>query len=93
MTGDTFRLVLGGHSAAAGHGAGFNQSHVIEAGHVLEPVFAHLGVEFRAYNFAQGGMGTFQQAREFFWGDFLVSFPSCSDGPRRPLPRLGGPKV
>jgi hypothetical protein len=28
----------------------------------LEPVFAHLGVEFRSYNFAQGGMGTFQQA-------------------------------
>jgi len=62
MTGDTFKLVMGGHSAAAGHGAGFNQSFIIEAGHVLEPVFAHLGVEFRAYNFAQGGMGTFQQA-------------------------------
>jgi hypothetical protein len=62
MTGDTFKLTLGGHSAAAGHGAGFNQSYVIEAGHVLEPVFAHLGVEFRAYNFAQGGMGTFQQS-------------------------------
>lgn len=62
MTGDTFKLVLGGHSAAAGHGAGFNQSYIIEAGHILEPVFAHLGVDFRAYNFAQGGMGTFQQA-------------------------------
>ncbi|KAL9181799.1 hypothetical protein ACHAXT_012142 [Thalassiosira profunda] len=62
MTGDTMKLTLGGHSAAAGHGAGFNQSFIIEAGHVLEPVFAHLGVEFRAYNFAQGGMGTFQQA-------------------------------
>eukprot|EP00581_Thalassiosira_minuscula_P014555 CAMPEP_0183713532 /NCGR_PEP_ID=MMETSP0737-20130205/8350_1 /TAXON_ID=385413 /ORGANISM="Thalassiosira miniscula, Strain CCMP1093" /LENGTH=1064 /DNA_ID=CAMNT_0025942323 /DNA_START=60 /DNA_END=3254 /DNA_ORIENTATION=+ len=62
MTGDTFKLTLGGHSAAAGHGAGFNQSYIIEAGHVLEPVFAHLGVEMRAYNFAQGGMGTFQQA-------------------------------
>lgn len=62
MTGDTFKLVLGGHSAAAGHGAGFNQSYIIEAGHVLEPVFAHLGVDFRAYNFAQGGMGTYQQA-------------------------------
>ena len=62
MTGDTFKLVLGGHSAAAGHGAGFNQSYIIEAGHVLEPIFAHLGVEFRAYNLAQGGMGTFQQS-------------------------------
>ena len=61
-TGDTFKFVLGGHSAAAGHGAGFNQSYIIEASHVLEPVFAHLGVEMRAYNFAQGGMGTFQQA-------------------------------
>ena len=29
---------------------------------MLEPVFAHLGVEMRAYNFAQGGMGTLQQA-------------------------------
>jgi hypothetical protein len=28
MTGDTFKLVLGGHSAAAGHGAGFNASYV-----------------------------------------------------------------
>ena len=62
MTGDTFELALGGHSAAAGHGAGFNQSYIIEAGHVLEPVFAHLGVNFRAYNFAQGGMGTLQQS-------------------------------
>lgn len=93
MTGDTFKLVLGGHSAAAGHGAGFNASYVHshsltvyyfscyrlslnysqytffrpsryvhQAGLVLEPVFAHLGVEFRSYNFAQGGMGTFQQA-------------------------------
>lgn len=62
MTGDTFKLVLGGHSAAAGHGAGFNASYVHQAGIVLEPVFAHLGIEFRSYNFAQGGMGTFQQA-------------------------------
>jgi hypothetical protein len=36
---------------------------VHQAGLVLEPVFAHLGVEFRSYNFAQGGMGTFQQVR------------------------------
>ena len=62
MTGDTFQLTLGGHSAAAGHGAGFNQSYIIEAGNAVEPVFAHLGVDFRAYNFAQGGMGTFQQS-------------------------------
>ena len=62
MTGDTFKLVLGGHSAAAGHGAGFNASYVHQGGLVLEPVFGHLGVEFRSYNFAQGGMGTFQQA-------------------------------
>lgn len=62
MTGDSFKLVLGGHSAAAGHGAGFNASYVHQAGLVLEPVFAHLGVEFRSYNLAQGGMGTFQQA-------------------------------
>lgn len=62
MTNDSFELVLGGHSAAAGHGNAFNQSYIIQAGHVLEPVFAHLGVWMRAYNFAQGGMGTLQQA-------------------------------
>ena len=53
-TGDSFQLVLGGHSAAAGHGAGFNASYVHQAGLVLEPVFAHLGIEFRSKNFAQG---------------------------------------
>ena len=45
------------HSAAAGHGAGFNQSNIIETGHVLKLVFAHLGIEMRAYNFAKGGLG------------------------------------
>lgn len=55
-------MVLGGHSAAAGHGNNFNQGYMIKAGEALEPVFAHLGVELRAYNLAQGGMGTFQQA-------------------------------
>ena len=58
MTQDTFHLTLGGHSAAAGHGNGFNQSYIIQAGFVLEPVFAHLGVTMRSYNFAQGGLGT-----------------------------------
>ena len=58
MTQDTFQLTLGGHSAAAGHGNGFNQSYIIQAGFVLEPVFAHLGVTMRSYNFAQGGLGT-----------------------------------
>jgi hypothetical protein len=58
ITQDTFHIVLGGHSAAAGHGNGFNQSYIIQAGHVLEPVFAHLGVTMRAFNFAQGGLGT-----------------------------------
>lgn len=58
MTQDTFYITLGGHSAAAGHGNGHNQSYTIQAGHVLEPVFAHLGVALRAYNTAQGGLGT-----------------------------------
>jgi hypothetical protein len=58
ITQDTFHIALGGHSAAAGHGNGFNQSYIIQAGLVLEPVFAHLGVTLRTYNFAQGGMGT-----------------------------------
>ena len=58
ITQDTFYITLGGHSAAAGHGNGFNQSYIIQAGHVLEPVFAHLGVTMRSFNFAQGGLGT-----------------------------------
>ena len=58
MTQDTFHITLGGHSAAAGHGNGHNQSYIIQAGHVLEPVFAHLGVALRSYNTAQGGLGT-----------------------------------
>lgn len=58
ITQDTFHVALGGHSAAAGHGNGFNQSYIIQAGHVLEPVFAHLGVTMRSFNFAQGGLGT-----------------------------------
>jgi hypothetical protein len=58
ITQDTFHITLGGHSAAAGHGNGFNQSYIIQAGHVLEPVFAHLGVSLRTYNLAQGGLGT-----------------------------------
>jgi len=62
MTQDTFHITLGGHSAAAGHGNGHNQSYIIQAGHVLEPVFAHLGVALRSYNTAQGGLGTVQQA-------------------------------
>lgn len=62
MTGDTFNMVMGGHSAAAGHGNNFVQSYFIKAGETLEPVFAHLGVELSAFNLAQGGMGTFQQA-------------------------------
>ena len=60
MTNDTFTVVLGGHSAAAGHGNHFAQSYVMTIGTVLGPVFERLGMKFTTRNGAQGGIGTLQ---------------------------------
>jgi hypothetical protein len=62
MTEDTFRVVLGGHSAAAGHGNHFQQSYTLQIQRVLEPVFARVGVTMTAQNMGMGGLGTLQNA-------------------------------
>ena len=62
LTQDTFRVVLGGHSAAAGHGNHFQQSYALQMQRVLEPVFARLGVTMTAHNLAMGGLGTLQSS-------------------------------
>lgn len=58
MTSDTFTIVLGGHSAAAGHGNHFLQSYMMQMYKVLRPIFDRVGVELIVRNLAQGGMGT-----------------------------------
>jgi hypothetical protein len=62
MTRDTFTFVLGGHSAAAGHGNHFKQSYTMQFHKVMEPVFSYLGVRLISRNLAQGGLGTIQSA-------------------------------
>jgi hypothetical protein len=58
MTNDEFTVVLGGHSAAAGHGNLFKQSYTMQMHKVLEPVLGLLGVPLTSRNMAQGGLGT-----------------------------------
>jgi hypothetical protein len=60
ITGDTFTLVMGGHSAAAGHGNHFQQSYTLQFQKVMEPVFARLAVKLQSHNIAFGGLGTLQ---------------------------------
>ena len=62
MTQDTFTVVMGGHSAAAGHGNHFSQSYMMQFHHVMEPIFERLGVKLITRNMAQGGLGTIQNA-------------------------------
>jgi hypothetical protein len=75
MTEDTFRVVMGGHSAAAGHGNHFQQSYTLQVQQILEPVFARLGVTMTAHNIGMGGLGTIQNAmgmRDLYGGDIDV---------------------
>lgn len=60
MTQGTFVFVMGGHSAAAGHGNHFQQSYTLQVQRVLEPVLARLGVYHKSHNYGVGGMGTLQ---------------------------------
>jgi len=62
MTNDTFTIVLGGHSAAAGHGNHFLQSYMMQMHKVLEPIFTRVGVKLVIRNIAQGGLGTLQHS-------------------------------
>jgi hypothetical protein len=75
MTEDSFRVVMGGHSAAAGHGNHFRQSYTLQIQRVLEPVFARLGVTMTAHNMGMGGLGTLQNAmgmRDLYGDDIDV---------------------
>ena len=58
MTNDEFVIVLGGHSAAAGHGNHFTQSYMMQMHKILAPIFARLGVKLVTRNMSQGGLGT-----------------------------------
>lgn len=60
ITNDEFYAVLGGHSAAAGHGNQFQQNKQITFHHLMEPVFDKLGVNLISRNMGQGGVGTLQ---------------------------------
>jgi hypothetical protein len=58
MTNDEFTVVLGGHSAAAGHGNHFHQSYMMQFHKILDPIFKRMGVKLVTKNLAQGGLGT-----------------------------------
>jgi hypothetical protein len=60
VTESSFAVVMGGHSAAAGHGNHFQQSYTLQIQRVLEPILARLGVYHQSHNFGMGGMGTAQ---------------------------------
>lgn len=62
MLEDTFIVVMGGHSAAAGHGNHFQQSYTLQVQRILEPILARLGVYHQSHNFGMGGLGTSQNA-------------------------------
>ena len=51
----TFTWVVGGHSAAAGHGNLFNQTYAYVIEQSLQGLFGSLGIKFYAKNFAMGG--------------------------------------
>ena len=57
ITNDEFYFVLGGHSAAAGHGNNFIQQKTMQFHHVMEPVFHKLGMRLISRNLAMGGLG------------------------------------
>jgi hypothetical protein len=60
ITNDHFYVILGGHSAAAGHGNNFHQSYMMQFHEIMEPIFDRLGMVLVSANRAQGGMGTVQ---------------------------------
>jgi len=62
LTNDTFTVVMGGHSAAAGHGNHFKQSYTMQFFRIMEPVFNRLGMKLVTRNIANGGLGTMQNA-------------------------------
>jgi hypothetical protein len=92
ITEDTFIFVMGGHSAAAGHGNHFQQSYTLQVQRVLEPILARLGITHKSHNFGMGGLGTIQNAlgAQSLYGDAIDilmwdSSMTEGDGPSRDL--------
>ena len=85
MTQDTFIFVMGGHSAAAGHGNHFQQSYTLQVSYILQPIFARLGVKHVSRNFGMGGLGTFHNSisSKYLYGpdvDFLLWDSGMTEG-------------
>jgi len=76
ITNDEFYFVLGGHSAAAGHGNDFFQQKTMQFHYIMEPIFHKLGIRLISKNMAQGGLGTlhFSAGQKELYGekDFLM---------------------
>lgn len=76
ITNDDFYFVLGGHSAAAGHGNNLHQQKTMQFNYIMEPVFHKLGMRLMARNLAMGGYGTSHytagQAELYGEADFLM---------------------
>jgi hypothetical protein len=73
MTKSTFSFIMGGHSAAAGHGNHFQQSYMMQFHQIMEPVFERLGMKLTSRNIGQGGLGTMQNVlgSKTIYGDEL----------------------
>ena len=59
-TEDMWVVVVGGHSAVAGHGNHYQQSYILQTQRILEPIFSRLGSKMTCRNIANGGLGTIQ---------------------------------
>jgi hypothetical protein len=76
ITNDEFYFILGGHSAAAGHGNDHSQQKTMQFHNIMEPVFHRLGMRLISKNLAMGGLGTlhFSMGQSTLYGekDFLL---------------------
>ena len=73
LTNDDFYVVLGGHSAAAGHGNDFQQNRILHGFHyIMEPVMDKLGIRLLSRNMGMGGVGTFRCPAVLSWTEEIV---------------------
>jgi len=103
ITNDYFFVVLGGHSAAAGHGNNFVQNKILQFQRIMEPVMGKLGVKLMSRNLAMGGLGTlhFSLGQSTLYGekDFIIWDSSMTEtglGPRELFSKqalIGGERV
>lgn len=56
INGNTFSWMTAGHSAAAAHGNLYHQSYTHSIHDIVHDVFTSVGLDFKATNFAMGGM-------------------------------------